>query len=53
MGASAVLTRGWIGMAYLPGTLIGGLAPTFLFSRLLLYILRRWNGRARRLVVAH
>jgi hypothetical protein len=53
MGASAALTRGWKGMAYLLGMLIGGLVPTFLFSRLMLFILKRWKGGARRLVVAH
>ena len=33
--------------------MIGGLIPTFLVSRLLLWLMRSWEGGISRLVVAH
>lgn len=33
--------------------MIGGLIPTFLVSRLLLWLMRSWDGGISRLVVAH
>ena len=39
-------------MAYL-SALIGGLFGTWLFSRALLWLMEKWNGGYRRLIVAH
>lgn len=34
-------------------TMIGGLIPTFLISRLYLWLTKTWNGGVRRLYVVH
>jgi formylglycine-generating enzyme required for sulfatase activity len=41
------------GVPYLLGQLIGALVPTFLVSRLLLWLLRGWNAGLGRLAFAH
>jgi hypothetical protein len=38
---------------YYVGAIFGGLIPTFLISRLLLWLFRSWSGGVRRIVVIH
>jgi uncharacterized membrane protein YkvI len=40
-------------MAFLAAALIGGLIPTFLLSRLALWLLKRWQGGYPRAVIAN
>src|SRR5262249_33315261 len=35
------------------GEIAGALVPTFLISRLVLWLLRSWDGKAQKLMVAH